>query len=61
MSVHPHPGAAKKNDSLAAQLKSALQTLELAAGDRAVLAQLSEAERTRLLTAAREIFSPDVK
>jgi len=61
MSVHPHHGAAKKNDSLAAQLKSALQTLELAAGDRAVLAQLSEAERTRLLTAAREIFSPDVK
>jgi len=56
MSVHPHHGAAKKNDSLAAQLKSALQTLELAAGDRAVLAQLSEAERTRLLTAAREIF-----
>ena len=38
-----------------------MKTLELAAGNRAVLAQLSEEERTRLLTAAREIFSPDVK
>ncbi len=60
MSVHPNNGA-KKSDSLAAQLKSAMEILELAAGNRAVLAELSVAERTRLLTAAREIFSPDVK
>jgi NAD(P)-dependent dehydrogenase (short-subunit alcohol dehydrogenase family) len=61
MSVNHNLGAAKKSDSLAEQLKSATKILELAAGDRAVLAELSVEERTRLLTAAREIFSPDVK
>ncbi len=60
MSANSHHGGGEK-ESLAAQLKSAMKTLELAAGNRAVLAQLSEEERTRLLTAAREIFSPDVK
>jgi NAD(P)-dependent dehydrogenase (short-subunit alcohol dehydrogenase family) len=58
MSVHPNNSAP---DSLAAELKAATKILELAAGNRAVLAELSVAERTRLLTAAREIFSPDVK
>jgi NAD(P)-dependent dehydrogenase (short-subunit alcohol dehydrogenase family) len=58
MSVNPNNSAP---DSLAAKLKAATQILELAAGDRAVLAELSVEERTRLLTAAREIFSPDVK
>jgi hypothetical protein len=53
MSANPKNSAP---DSLAVQLKSATQILELAAGDRAVLAELSVAERTRLLTAAREIF-----
>ena len=57
MSVNPNNSA---KDSLATQLKSATEILELAAGDRAVLAELSVEERTRLLTAAREIFSPDV-
>jgi len=47
-------------DGLAAQLKSATEILEIAAGNRAVLAELSVEQRTRLLTAAREIFSPDV-
>ena len=60
MSANSHHGGGEK-ESLAAQLKSAMKTLELAASNRAVLAQLSEEERTRLLTAAREIFSPDVK
>jgi NAD(P)-dependent dehydrogenase (short-subunit alcohol dehydrogenase family) len=58
MSVNPNNSAP---DSLAAKLKSATQILELAAGDRAVLAELSIEERTRLLTAAREIFSPNAK
>jgi len=35
--------------------------LEKAAADRALLAQLSVEERTRLLTAAGEIYCPDVK
>jgi NAD(P)-dependent dehydrogenase (short-subunit alcohol dehydrogenase family) len=60
MSAHSNHHAGNK-DSPATRLKSALEILELAAGDRAVLAELSVAERTRLLTAAREIFSPDVK
>jgi NAD(P)-dependent dehydrogenase (short-subunit alcohol dehydrogenase family) len=56
-----HNHSATEKDSLAAQLKSATKILEVAAGDRAMLAQLSEEERTRLLTAARELFSPDVQ
>ena len=52
--------AKSARDGLAAQLKSATEILEIAAGNRAVLAELSVEERTRLLTAAREIFSPDV-
>jgi NAD(P)-dependent dehydrogenase (short-subunit alcohol dehydrogenase family) len=58
MSVQPNNS---EKDSLAAELKAATKILELAAGDRAVLAELSVAERTRLLTAAREIFSPDMR
>ena len=52
--------AKSARDGLAAQLKSATEILEIAAGNRAVLAELSVEERTRLLTAAREIFCPDV-
>src|SRR5665213_2494572 len=47
-------------DGLAAQLKAAAEILEKAAGNRALLAELSEAERTRLLTAAGKIYCPDV-
>ena len=61
MSAHPHSSGAKTTVSLAAQLKAATELLETAAANRAVLAELSVADRTRLLTAAREIFSPDVK
>jgi NAD(P)-dependent dehydrogenase (short-subunit alcohol dehydrogenase family) len=62
MSAHHHNySGAKPHDSLAAQLKAATELLEKAATNRAVLAELSVEERTRLLTAAREIFSPDVK
>jgi NAD(P)-dependent dehydrogenase (short-subunit alcohol dehydrogenase family) len=44
----------------AAQLKAAAEILEMAVGNRALLAELSEAERTRLLTAAGAIYCPDV-
>src|ERR1035437_8045853 len=52
--------AKSARDGLAAQLKSATEILEIAAANRAVLAELSVEECTRLLTAAREIFCPDV-
>jgi NAD(P)-dependent dehydrogenase (short-subunit alcohol dehydrogenase family) len=48
------------NGELTAQLKAATELLEKAAGNRALLAGLSVAERTRLLQAAGAIFSPDV-
>jgi hypothetical protein len=41
-------------------LKAAAEILEKAVGNRALLAELSEAERTRLLTAAGAIYCPDV-
>ncbi len=43
------------------QLRAATELLERVAGDRALLAQLSLEERTRLLTAAGEIYCPDLK
>src|SRR3984957_11181156 len=43
-----------------AQLKAAAEILEKAVGNRALLAELSEEERTRLLTAAGAIYCPDV-
>ena len=62
MTVHHHNnGGAGKNDSSAAQLKAAAEILEKAVGNRALLAELSEEERTRLLTAAGAIYCPDVK
>jgi NAD(P)-dependent dehydrogenase (short-subunit alcohol dehydrogenase family) len=53
-------GSTKKVDGLAEQLKAAAGILEVAAGNRALLAELSEEERTRLLTAAGAIYCPDV-
>jgi NAD(P)-dependent dehydrogenase (short-subunit alcohol dehydrogenase family) len=57
--------SAHKNNSgdagkAAAQLKAAAEILEKAVGNRALLAELSEDERTRLLTAAGAIYCPDV-
>jgi len=54
---HKNNGDAGK---AAAQLKAAAEILEKAAGDRALLAELSEEERKRLLTAAGAIYCPDV-
>ncbi len=49
-----------KDDALAGRLKAAVELLEKVAGNRALLAGLSVEERTRLLKAAGDIFSPDV-
>ncbi|MEY4386939.1 MAG: hypothetical protein RLY20_2222 [Verrucomicrobiota bacterium] len=59
----PKPATGDPADSAAliAQLKSTAELLEKVAGNRALLAQLSVEERTRLLTAAGEIYCPDLK
>src|SRR5215207_11161918 len=43
------------------QLRAAADLLERVAADRALLAALSIEDRTRLLTAAGEIYCPDVR
>ena len=58
MSVHHNNG---DGANPAAQLKAAAEILEQAAANRALLGQLPEAERTRLLKAAGEIYCPDVR
>ena len=50
-----------KDGALAEQLRAAAELLEKVAGNRAVLAELSVEERTRLLMAAGEIYCPDVR
>ena len=58
MSAHHHNhGDGKKT---AAQLQAATEILEQAAANRALLAELSVEERTRLLAAAGKIYCPDV-
>ena len=47
------------NESIA-QLKAASEILEKASANRALLGSLSEAERTRLLKAAGDIYCPDL-
>jgi NAD(P)-dependent dehydrogenase (short-subunit alcohol dehydrogenase family) len=46
--------------SLSAQLKAAAELLEKAAANRALLAEMSVEDRTRLLKAAGDIYCPDV-
>ena len=58
MSAHQNNNG--ETGKAAAQLKAAAEILEKAVGNRALLAELSEAERTRLLTAAGAIYCPDV-
>jgi len=50
----------KSAPDLAAQLKSAVETLEQIVSNRALLANFPEADRTRLLKAAGEVFCPEV-
>ncbi len=45
---------------LAGQLKAATELLEAVAKDRSLLAQLPPGERARFLTAAGQVFTPDV-
>ena len=49
-----------KAGEMSARLRAATELLEAAARNRALLAALSVEERTRLLTAAGEIYCPDV-
>ncbi len=64
-SIHSNNGASSAQLSAAGtlgdQLKAATELLEKAAQNRALLAQLSIEDRTRLLTAAGEIYCPDLK
>ena len=55
------PAAPPAGGTVAAQLRAATELLERVSGDRALLAQLSLEERTRLLTAAGDIYCPDLK
>ena len=57
----PASGEDPDSTALLAQLKATAELLEKVAGNRALLAQLSVEERTRLLTAAGEIYCPDLK
>ena len=47
-------------DEVAEQLKAATELLEAVVRDRSLLAALSEEERTRLLSAAGDVFNPDL-
>ena len=47
-------------DEVAAQLKAATELLEAVVRDRSLLGALSEEERTRLLSAAGDVFNPDL-
>jgi NAD(P)-dependent dehydrogenase (short-subunit alcohol dehydrogenase family) len=53
--------AADVNSDLAARLHAAVGLLEKVAANRALLAELAQAERTRLLKAAGDIYCPDVR
>ena len=57
-SAFPNPETV---DNTSLQIKAATELLERIASDRALLAQLSLEERTRLLSVAGEIYCPDLK
>jgi hypothetical protein len=62
MSAHTHKTSHAPDSHISAeQLQAAAEVLEQAAKNRALLASLSEEERTRFLKAAGAIFCPDVK
>src|SRR3954469_17822254 len=61
----PIPSAAmsaeeNSNEEAAEQLKAATEALEAVVRDRGLLRALSLEERTRLLTAAGDVYNPDV-
>ena len=53
------PDGAPPAHELAERLKHATETLEAVVRDRGLLVALSVEERTRLLTAAGDVFNPD--
>jgi len=58
---HQTNGASVNRAELAAQLRAATELLEKAAVDRAILAELTQEERVRLLKAAGDVYCPDVR
>jgi NAD(P)-dependent dehydrogenase (short-subunit alcohol dehydrogenase family) len=57
MSIDPQKHV---SDEVAEQLKAATELLEAVVRDRSLLAFLTEEERTRLLSAAGDVFNPDL-
>ena len=60
MSRAENSDAPTPDDETAAKLKDATELLESVARDRSLLGALTVEERTRLLTAAADVFNPDV-
>jgi NAD(P)-dependent dehydrogenase (short-subunit alcohol dehydrogenase family) len=52
---------AMKDENIAQRLQAAAELLETVAANRALLAGLSDDDRTRLMQAAGEVFCPDVR
>jgi hypothetical protein len=59
MAIQPHDDV-PDDDDVAAALKAATEVLESVVRDRGLLGALSVEERTRLLSAAGDVFNPDV-
>jgi NAD(P)-dependent dehydrogenase (short-subunit alcohol dehydrogenase family) len=57
---HAINGESAKPGAMSERLKAAAEILEMAASNRALLADLSTEERTRLLKAAGDVYCPDV-
>jgi len=60
MSTGEHTSVPAGQDDIAAQLRAATELLESVVSDRGLLGSLSIEERTRLLSAAADVFNPDV-
>ncbi len=60
MSTGEHTNGSAAPDDTAAKLRAATELLESVARDRGLLGSLSIEERTRLLSAAADVFDPDV-
>src|SRR3546814_2524066 len=53
--------AVSDDDELIERLRASTEALEALAADRSLLHRLPEADRVRLLTAAGDVYSPDVE
>ncbi len=60
MSAAENSDTRPPGDEIAARLREATELLESVAHDRGLLGSLTVEERTRLLTAAADVFNPDV-